>query len=267
MITPSFKSAALALLIPLFVYPAKAAQSENPAQQKSPQAQQNIQQPAATISVNNENVKKPEGPTQEAEGRSEQTKPVSRAEKIQIVISGLLTLIVLDQLVIYWQQRNIMDKTADYTKIGERAYMGIRAVTLEKFGLGKEPVLGLKFVNGGRTPAWNVSVGISFGMGTRFPTERPRIKSESNLLPAGIDQEVQIQIPVVITAVIIKELMDETTKMFIRGEVQFRDAWNDKRKFYFNLVYIPSENKFGNYKEEQPTNEPSPKASGSKTDR
>ena len=68
-------------------------------------------------------------------------------------------------------------------------------------------------------------------------------------MPAGTDQEVQLQLPVIVTAEIIKDIMEDKAKLFIRGEVHFRDAWRDKRKFSFNLVYRPRENRFGNYRE------------------
>jgi hypothetical protein len=187
-----------------------------------------------------------------------------RAKFITVNALSVFVLVAIAiQALIYKQQREIMEKAADYTKIGERAYIGIRAVSFEGFGgLGKKPRLGIRFLNGGRTPAWNVSVGMKVSIGTTFPTEKPQVVNESNLLPAGVDQEVWPEIPVIVTREILNDIMEEKVKFFVRGEVHFKDAWNNKRTFYFNLVYRPKVNTFGNYKEQNTAPlkaEPSPR--------
>lgn len=141
----------------LFLVPIQAQQSENTSQQKGSEAEARISPPTASP-ADNANVKKPEGPIQDAKTSEDKTngsgQRVTRAEWMQIGINGLLFMVVLWQTLIYIQQRNIMRQQVAHARITERAYIAIQRVMTELHTVGQQPVVRVTVVNGGRTPAY-----------------------------------------------------------------------------------------------------------------
>jgi len=168
-----------------------------------------------------------------------------------VLFSFAALSIIITQAVIYSQQRDAMRQQVEIARIAERAYIGIKEVTLQDFELGKQPCLTVLFLNGGHTPAWKVKAPARLTLSESFSNERPQMYEQegSSFQPAGIEREVRYHIPITMNAAWLEAINSGAMKIFVNGEVHFEDCWRDKRIFPFQLVYNPKTGRIEDYKE------------------
>jgi hypothetical protein len=240
----------------LLLVPIQAQQGENASQQKSDEAQSRISQPTVPP-ANNSNVKKPEGPIQEAKPSENKTdgsgQGVTRAEWMQIGINGLLFIVVLWQTLIYIQQRNIMRQQVAHARISERAYIGIKQIGMEHFTVGATPVVRLTIVNGGRTPAYKLKTPghMTFTKaGQPFPHERPESSetASESFLPAGSPINCSFPFFVPWTSQWAHAIETQQYFIFLHVEARFTDAWGDEHVMPFKLAYRATDKRWGEYR-------------------
>jgi hypothetical protein len=237
------KNAALAFLLILFVYPAKAAQGENPSQQKRPDSQRKVAPPTPTVTpADNANVEKPQAPIQQAERDNEQAEPVSRAEKIQIGINAFVALVILWQTFIYVGQRRIMQQQREMSAISERAYLGFVNFEIRQT-LPDGLVISAVIENGGRTPAFGIEIRTQVSLlpaGTLppvFPWDKCPSGDQISFIPAGSKRNVDFVNLENVDQKAWNALYDGSAELFADGEIRYKDHVDSTQVFAFGLTF------------------------------
>ncbi|HVS81906.1 MAG TPA: hypothetical protein VHE60_09225 [Pyrinomonadaceae bacterium] len=206
-----------------------------------------ITPPVSASPVYKPSVENPVRPGQNAEGQQEE-KPTAftRPEVLQISISGLLTLIVFWQLIIYIQQRNVAWRS-------ERAYVGVDTLQfIRPLVPGEPPAVLVVFRNAGRTPAWAFTSGAGLVVSNKpiaevikeNPVPRP-VADLVNFVPAGATRRVDFEMRNIrLTQEAISDIANGTVRLFVMGSVQFRDFRKKQRVFRFRSFYDPASNSF-----------------------
>lgn len=83
------------------------------------------------------------------------TDKIRKSEWIAIGINGFIALVIFWQAWIYNEQRKA-------TRIAERGYVEAKTIALMDFKIGVIPYIEVTFLNGGRTPIWNLYTPASF---------------------------------------------------------------------------------------------------------
>jgi hypothetical protein len=157
--------------------------------------------------------------------------------------------VVITQAVIYSQQRDAMRQQIEIAQIAERAYMGIKDVVIVNFKSGEIPYIEVMFLNGGRTPMWNVHPPATLRLGTLPPDKFPEYPTErGGLMPAGTQRSVKYHFPRTFTDEDVAQVLSGEERIFLFGKVWFEDCWGDHRDFEFILVLRPADGKFEEYK-------------------
>jgi hypothetical protein len=156
------------------------------------------------------------------------------------LLSFLVFIVVTLQVVIYEQQRRIMQQTADSVAIGERAYIG-----LENWQYGghddieKTITITANVINGGRTPAWNLSVKSQKFRGDE-PANLPNWEEAEGSYPAFYRPNAPKIQGFVFRNVSNDEFMaieSGTKKLFIDGECRYTDYIGTKMVFAFGYTH------------------------------
>ena len=137
--------------------------------------------------------------------------------------------------------------------IGERAYLGIETARfIQPLAVGRPPALRVVYVNGGRTPAWNLASRIRLisasqplsEIADRFPvTVFNASENGAGLIPAGGKRVVDYpnQSDVLVTGDRLPLIQNGTMKLYVVGEARYKDFTGKEQVLRFRLVYDPSD--------------------------
>jgi len=176
----------------------------------------------------------------------------------------IIAFAVIAQVVIYRKQWRIMrrqtaisqamiDNAKDSFYLSERAYMGLQTFKIKSFLPDQKPELEMVFINGGRTPAWDVAIQLSLNIGNE-PNLRDWIdglgESESFVPAGGTANASGIQ-PDPIPAKSVTAVENKVVRLFVVGECRYKDIQKRDRIYPFCLVYKPDQRIFKHYKTKQ----------------
>jgi hypothetical protein len=135
------------------------------------------------------------------------------------------------------------------TRIAERGYIGVKTTDLLDFGPGEVPTVEVVFLNGGRTPLWDVYTPGIFILDNEPPdsSKPPPAPTEEAgaFLVAGATGTVRWSLPPVpLNVPTINEILAGRLSLYLKGEVSFEDCWSEKRSYPFYLVYDPQTARF-----------------------
>lgn len=129
------------------------------------------------------------------------------------------------------------------TRIAERGYIGVKTINLLAFEPGEIPIVEVVFLNGGRTPLWDV-----YTPGTFILTDEPPDSAKPPPAPteeagaflvAGATGTVRWSLPRSLNVPTINEILAGRLNLYLKGEAWFEDCWSEKRSYPFYLVYDP----------------------------
>jgi hypothetical protein len=169
----------------------------------------------------------------------------------QGVLNILIFAAILVQALIYRRQWDSMAEVVTATQIGERAYIGITAFRIVRIEPNQVPSIYIKFLNGGRTPAWKFTVRTTVSFSDVHPAAYPEKPQsvETSFVPAGRERETDATLIEPLSQKDFDDLQNGTIKLFIRGKVFFEDCWGDDREFPFDVVYRPRDGRFEDYRQ------------------
>jgi hypothetical protein len=177
-----------------------------------------------------------------SESQKAGSEKIKRSEWAQILISGIVALVVLWQAWLHYDQRKA-------GRIGERGYVGIKTSRLVNFNAGRTPSVQIVFLNGGRTPVWNLYTPAALIVSDTPPDDDPlgmELPSDEtgHFLVAGEDCATEWFFPEPVTVKTVNEILGGLVKLYIKGEAWFEDCWGEKRQMPFYLVYDPQGESF-----------------------
>ncbi|HKG45163.1 MAG TPA: hypothetical protein VKB02_00435 [Pyrinomonadaceae bacterium] len=149
----------------------------------------------------------------------------SISDRVQFVTANLLNALIfaaiVAQVVIYRNQRDIMQRQADSFDIVERAYVGIKEMLVEQMEVGKPLIVMIVFQNGGRTPAWDVKCTANLIL---YPPRRYK-PSELSLkgaffLPAGFDKQRPVVFDFSPTAEDLEKILAGEIQIIVYGKLE-----------------------------------------------
>lgn len=206
-----------------------------------------------------------------------------------VVLNFLLLVAILVQAAIYWKQLGVMrkdynilerhartfegqaatmqgqlnvmrdqvaamqDSRAENREMfysGQRAYIGIKQVTLNDFAAGRIPMIYLALQNAGNTPAWTIECQGQVTYGDSHPSYEDVVgavvQNVAHFLPSGVDRMVEIAIGnAALTAETAAEVMNGGSTLFLRARAKFIDISGEGQEVWFCLRFKPRTNTFG----------------------
>lgn len=171
---------------------------------------------------------------------------IKRSEWVQIFISGLVALLVLWQAWIYNELRKMANRQNWETYLAERAYIGLRALEVSDLHPNKKPFMRLKLVNGGKTPAWNVTLQIKWNIGPEpvFRPWNPDFGTSHMFLAAGETNTSKARLEPRLTEGSVRGLEDDSMKFFATIQCRFVDFRGERREATFSGAYYRDKNTF-----------------------
>lgn len=164
------------------------------------------------------------------------TDKIRKSEWIAIGINVFIALVIFWQAWIYNEQRKA-------TRIAERGYVGAKTIALIDFKIGVIPYIEVTFLNGGRTPIWNLYTPASFEVSDEPPNKTvplsPPKDEPGAFLPANLTGTFRYFFPRALDAKLDREFMDGSVKLYFYGIAWFDDCWGERRSFPFDYVYNP----------------------------
>ena len=180
-------------------------------------------------------------------------------ERVKFFTVNALSLLVLVAIVvqafIYRRQWDSMREQADIMReniketremfyMANRAYFGIVGVGLTGFEAGNLPIVTIKVLNAGNTPAWKIRMHSRID----FTTEQLDYMSVvdrlfaaiemSPIVPAKTDRDFTIEAPPGTQPLNPNQVLGVNLgalKMFVRGEILYEDISGETRTFPFCL--------------------------------
>jgi hypothetical protein len=167
-------------------------------------------------------------------------------------LSWLIFVIVAVQAYIYNKQREVMQKQTDNFEITERAYVGIKDMTL-KMKTGSNLAVVIVCQNGGRTPAWDVNCTARLSIDVNDVKDPPQLKAPTGafFLPANFKKYLSISFGLILTDQAIKWIEDGAVPVIVVGEITYKDFRRKWRQRYpFTGIYDIETRKFKQYDKE-----------------
>lgn len=155
-------------------------------------------------------------------------------------VLAAFTIVLTFATIFLWFATGDLVRGAERTaKRQLRAYIGISNVTITKVVVNEKPIIEIRFKNFGQTPAyklrtWTDSILESVDTPQRLLKFDKEWKGESVLNPSDSHTKVSTKK----TAITVQEadaILHDTSRLFVRGEAQYRDAFGKKRHVYFGF--------------------------------
>lgn len=158
---------------------------------------------------------------------------------MQIFISGFVALVVVWQSWIINQQRKMADRQVWETYLAERAYLGLLTTEVSDLRPNERPLVTTKIINGGRTPAWNVSLQIKWSIGTEENVRpwTPGAGTSPHLMVAGETNTTKTRLEQTLSEKNIQVLEDDSMRLFITVQCRYVDFKGEHREVSFPGVY------------------------------
>jgi hypothetical protein len=154
--------------------------------------------------------------------------------------------------------QQMVDNAKESFYLSERAYIGLKTFKIESLLPDQSPVLKMLFINGGKTPAWNVTIQMALNVGTEPNLSRDWTRGEPTdseaFVPAGETFNGSSIQPEPLPAKSVTAVENEIAKLFVVGVCKYKDMMKRDRVYPFCLAYKPRQRVFKHYKgtEEQP---------------
>jgi hypothetical protein len=141
----------------------------------------------------------------------------------------------------YWLRRTF--KSAEDTASRQlRAYVGVREFEIEDFVVGEVPIVRFEIANSGQTPSYRTRIWVGVGYlpnpmegtfpepnhGTTFRVLNPADSITRNTRAEGI-----------LTQDILDAINAKTTRLWVVGQVEYRDAFGRDHRTDFRSHYDP----------------------------
>jgi hypothetical protein len=224
------------------------------AQSKTPEGNANGNSPNqenanASNGSTNDNPPKPVHSADETSHHDDcQTCPLSYKDKIDLVLTFVLVVLVAVQSFIAWrlnsisdQQRQIMEKQIEAIETTERAYIGIAKMQL--FISGDEPTIEITWINGGKTPAWHFRCVPSLNIGEKPEPNGPLMDDDfsdirNSFIPAGAERRVSYtDLGVKLSNEVLAHLGGPGNNLYAVMEGSYRDVRWKARRFESWALY------------------------------
>ena len=187
-------------------------------------------------------IQSPRGRAESPIAPDDQSPPsdkIKRSEWVQIFISGFVALVVLWQAWIYNEQRKMADRQMWQTYLAERAYIGLLTLEVSDLRPHERPLIHTHIINGGRTPAWNVSLQIKWSIGTEEVVRlwTPRAWTSPHFLAAGQTNTTKTRLEQTLSERNIQVIEDESMQLFVTVQCRYVDFKGEQRDISFPGVY------------------------------
>lgn len=149
--------------------------------------------------------------------------------------------------------RDALEHSKEILAVSERAYIGLRGMNfVEPFSIGSQPEVKIKLINGGRTPAFNISAKMAFLIRqntAEFPDDFDKAsdKIQIYLIPAGEIRTVEYSHKdFIVDKNTYEQITNGLVKLFVVASIYYEDFLKTKQVFTLCAVYEP---KTGGFKE------------------
>lgn len=148
------------------------------------------------------------------------------------------------------------EHTTESFAASERAYIGIKTMNFDRqFGVGMVPGYTIRFLNGGRTPAWNMLVSSRVVLVDKDVSAREAIKlfpipndggaDKGGFLPSGSERNVFFIPNLEIAEDDFIAIRAGTKKLLVFGSVYYRDFQQNQQILPFANVFNPDDRACG----------------------
>jgi len=201
----------------------------------------------------------PQGKAEAPITRGDEATPpdkIKRSEWVQLFISGFVALVVFWQAWIYNEQRKMADRQIWQTYLAERAYIGLTSLEVSDLRPNQQPYFQVRLINGGKTPAWNLSMQIHWNIGV-LPIAsawNPDYGTSHTFVAAGQSHKGRQRLEVRLSEENVRVLEDDSMQFFATVQCRYVDFKGEPREASFPGVYDRSKGNFVWHKEKNSPN-------------
>lgn len=161
-------------------------------------------------------------------------------ENRQDIIAGLVLILALSTIFLWFATRDLVAGTADFSKMQLRAYLGPRETFITGVAAGEKPMVECTVRNFGQTPAYRVSywaeTKVLDSMSDSFePTQEEG--GERTINPGRDGFTVKSRMAEPLTEEEMSKIKLGTAAIYFYGAITYRDAFSRHRKTQFRYQH------------------------------